>query len=370
LGGVEATWKKGKQLNNKKKQTLSEDEYLRYLKYRRVQHESSKIMTMELKDRMVFNPFLQKIIKLSRIVSKIRVVTMNTVIPETIGNRPIIFVITHVGRDDMTVFNEVMKRHYTVLSGDYESLCDNVEGLIIRLNGVLFFDMNSAAERKTIVPRVSDVLESGDNILCSMEAAWNLSPNKLVLELFPGMIQAALNSNAVILPVGIERFSNTLYGINISDRIFDPTEYFTNMPVTKESLSLAKEEIRNLLASAKFETYFCPEIAEKIAAKRADIGNYETYYENFKRDILKGWTFTEDDIQRKAFKSVNSPEYVFKYLIHKYNHLPNHHDRKFRRDEDIKEIINLIRDMKDSTYPNEIHRQLVMIYQKLCEEKT
>jgi hypothetical protein len=161
-----------------------------------------------------------------------------------------------------------------------------------------------------------------------------------------------------------------LYGINISDRIFDPTEYFTNMPVTKESLSLAKEEIRNLLASAKFETYFCPEIAGKIAAKRVDIGNYETYYENFKRDILKGWTFTENDIQRKAYRSVDSPEYVFKYLIHKYNRLLEHHDSKFRRDEDTKEIINLIHDVKDNTYPNEIHRQLVTIYQKLCEEIT
>jgi 1-acyl-sn-glycerol-3-phosphate acyltransferase len=321
---------------------------------------------MELKDRMFFNPFLQKILKLSRIVSKIQVVTMNTVIPEVTGNRPIIFVITHVSRDDMTVFNEVVKRHYTVLSGDYESLCDNVEGFIIRLNGVLFFDMNSTSERKTIVPRVSAVLENGDNILCSMEAAWNLSPNKLVLELFPGMIRAALNSNAVILPVGIERFSNKLYGINISDKIFDPTEYFSNTPVTKENLSLAKEEIRNLLASAKFETYFCTEIAEKIAAKRVDIGNYE----NFKRDILNGWTFTEDDIQRKAYRAVNTPEYVFKYLIHKYNHLLAYHDRKSGRDEDIKEIINLIRDMKDSTYPNEIHRQLVTMYQKLWEEIT
>lgn len=55
--------------------------------------------------------------------------------------------------------------------------------------------------------------------MCSMEAAWNLSANEIVMELFPGMLRAALRSNALIVPVGIERFSYRLYGINVAQRL-------------------------------------------------------------------------------------------------------------------------------------------------------
>lgn len=64
--------------------------------------------------------------------------------------------------------------HYTILSGDYESLHCRVEGLLMYLNGIVFFDMRSKQERMEIEQRVVSVLNSGDSILCSMDANGNV----------------------------------------------------------------------------------------------------------------------------------------------------------------------------------------------------
>lgn len=64
-------------------------------------------------------------------------------VPKIPKGRQAIFVLMHVGRDDIAIFNEVVGEHYTILSGDYESLHNNVEWFVSALNGTLFFNMKS-----------------------------------------------------------------------------------------------------------------------------------------------------------------------------------------------------------------------------------
>ncbi len=240
------------------------------MKQLRQKDDEAGINNLDLTTRRKVSPLLRFILMMSAMFSGLRIKKLNCKLPETNG-RPVIFVFTHVGKEDQIVFSHV-KKHYTILSGDYESLHNNVEGLICSLNGILFFDMCSKKERAEIESRVESILRSGDNILCSMEAAWNLSPNVPVHELFPGMIRSAIRTNAVIMPIGIERFSRKLFGINAGFSFFDPKTY---------------------------------------------VGRFGSERE----EILEGWTFTEDVIREKTYKNDNAPERVFGYVIKKYTKL-------------------------------------------------
>lgn len=289
---------------------LKEQDLLAYLKYSRLvfeQKERKRKSNLNRKKKL--HPIMREVFRLTRVVAGITVVKINSTIPMIPSNRHVIYTISHVGKDDQAVFNELKTKHYTVLSGDYESLYNNVEGWFTKANGVLFFDMNSRTERKTIVDRVAERLVY-DDILCSMEGAWNISPNCLVYDIFPGMIKAALKSGSVIVPVGIERFNDKLYSLNVSDKYFDPSKEINRFPNEKDFIEWSKDYIRQELASLKFNAYFYKKIVNKITCERSEIGEFDSYRKLFVNDILKKWTFTEEDINRKRYRNPLEPELV------------------------------------------------------------
>lgn len=271
--------------------------------------------------------------------------------------------LTHVGKDDIAIFNEVIGCHYTILSGDYESLHNRVEGFISMLNGTIFFDMDSKEERNQIEEKVVDILKNGDNILCSMEAAWNLSPNEIVQELFPGMVRAAIKAKAIIICVGIERFHSKLYGINIASKVFDPTLYAIQYDDEKNMLNIAREELRQYMAELKFELYYHEKIQKEIMISREELDDYDEAENKFKQDILKGWTFTEETIEKKKYRNRDKPQYAFQYVLNKYSTVLSGTFEK-------RKYIELIQDAKDPVYPSFIHRELVkMVEQVRCDER-
>ena len=356
-----------KRLTDKEEERLDEDEKLLYLKELRL-YDDEKLNSTSIEKQEQLNPFLQKLMSLTRIASNIKVRVINKKLPENLENRPIIFTLSHVGKDDQIVFNEAVTKHYTILSGDYESLHNNVEGIVTKLNGVIFFDMNSKNERNTVIERVSEKLKSGDNILCSMEAAWNISSNSLVNPLFTGMIEAALLSDALILPVAIERFNSKLFSIDVSDKFFDPKKFFKDREKNKDNMKLLAEEIRQKLADMKFNSYFDSYIYPRIQAKRKTIGDFDKANENFKHDILKKWTFDEDDIRRKGYRDKENPIYVYRYIIDKLN-FEKSRINEMTQEEYTKFINELINEVENPVYPNEIHNELSEILDSIRIDK-
>ncbi len=356
-------------LSNKLEENLTDDEYAIYLKQLRIHDDSSKVSNLSLKERKRIAPFLRILMKGSRIASRIKIYKLNQKVPKIPNDRPIIFVLTHVGKDDQIVFSDIIKEHYTILSGDYESLHNKIEGNICKINGIKFFDMRSQKERNEIGKKVEETLKEGDNILCSMEAAWNLYPNVPVTELFKGMIHSAINANAVIVPVGIERFSKTRYGINVGEEVFDPLTYVEKFQTEEEMVNVAKDDLRQILANLKMKLYFHKKIAKKIKATRESIGDYEEYNKKFKEDILTGWTFTEEAIKEKRYHSKEEPINAFSYLITKYSNLTPLYE-SIKDDTipvEIKEkiikkfkklLVELSNDISNPIYPNDIHNEL------------
>lgn len=338
-------------LSKKKEQLLNEEQYAEYLRRLKAQDEKSYLGTMSLKQRMRYHGLLRFLLRIDRISKGVKVRKLNTQMPNVPTDRQVIFVLTHVGRDDISIFNEVISEHYTILSGDYESLHNNLQGFVIALNGTVFFNMKSKEERSSIEDRVVEVLKSGDNILCSMEAAWNLSANEIVMELFPGMLRAALRSNALIVPVGIERFSYRLYGINVAQKAFDVNEYITKYQDAWQAIEVAREDLRQIMADLKFQTYFEDYIQKKITVSRKEIGDFETYEKWFKADILKGWTFTEEIINEKKYRNKAKPQYAFAYVVDKYkNNLEQSENEVF--------FCELMQEIENPIYPTCVRRAL------------
>lgn len=350
-------------LNNKSEDELSNVEQILYLKELRL-YDQTKLDSVNKSTQLMINPLLQKIMTLSRIASKIKVRVINKKIPNNPENKPIIFVLSHVGRDDQVVFNEAIKEHYTILSGDYENLHNNIESFVTKTNGVIFFDMNSEVERKNVVNKVTDVLKKGDNILCSMEAAWNLSPNEIVRKLFPGMVESAIDANALILPVAIERFNSNLYSICVSDVFFDPCEYFTKHQMDKKSIKDYTEEIRQKLADMKYQSYYDEVIQKQITFERKSIGDFDEANKKFKKDILKGWNFTEEDIKRKGYIDKMSPNQVYAYVLDRLHYYYSRLDQLTT--EEYISFMNLLKEeLNNPMYPNEIHNQIEEINKKV-----
>ncbi len=300
----------------RKTKELKEQDLCEYLKYSRLAFEQKERSRKNLRGKQQMHSIMRVVFRLTRVFAGISVVKINAAIPLIPSNRHVIYTISHVGKDDQAVFNELKTKHYTVLSGDYESLYNNIEGWFTKVNGVLFFDMNSKTERKAIVDRVAERLVY-DDILCSMEGAWNISPNCLVYGIFPGMIKAALKSGAVIVPVGIERFNDKLYSLNVSDRYLDPSKEIDRFPNEKDFIEWSKDYIRQELASLKFNAYFHEKIVNKISCKRSEIGEFDSYRKLFVNDILKNWTFTEEDINRKRYRNPLEPEFVLQRDMYK-----------------------------------------------------
>ena len=69
------------------------------------------------------------------------------------------------------------------------------------------------------------------------------------------------------------------------------------------NIKTALEELRQRMASLKFELYFHPMIFSKINLSRGDIGDFETYRAWFENDILDDWTFTKEIIESKGFRN-------------------------------------------------------------------
>lgn len=353
-----------KRLSHRAETSLDDKEYAEYLHKLRIQDESRLIGRINEKPHKVLHFFLHQLMKISRIAAGIKVIKLNEKLPIMPPEMPVIFVITHVGKNDIAVFNEVVERHFTILSGDYESLHNNVEGFITALNGVLFFDMNSKTDRKSVESRVEQILTRGDNILCSMEAAWNLSPNTLCAKLFPGMIRCAIRSNAAIVPIGIERFNRKLYGINVGNRFF--SDWSSISADDKEAILKVAQELRQAMAEAKFELYLDARLQPLITYRRRDIGEYDSYLQNFKNDILSEWTFTEKDIQSKRFHDKTEPEHAFSYISKRFERLRR--SKTWGQSENML-FAELAANMKSSSYPQPVQNYLLNLYKELSEEQ-
>ncbi len=215
--------------------------------------------------------------------------------------RPIIFAITHVGKYDIEIISESIKKHYYLLSGDFEHLQGTIDAAFLGMNGVFYFNEFDKSDKKRVVQTMIDCLLAGGNLMYFIEGTWNMSPNLPVLPCYWGIIDVARKGNAVIIPIGAEQYGKKFvikYGEN-----FEVNNYEDSIAGKTQAIT----DLRDILATLKWEVW-----EDHPIIKREDIIGDE--WDKYKAARYAEWPYFNDEyIDRLIFKpkGVYNQEEVF-----------------------------------------------------------
>jgi len=240
--------------------------------------------------RKVAHPLLLEALNIYHMAKKIRIKTNGSVQK---ANRPIIFAASHIGLYDAEVVLQAIRKHVYMLSADEEIMYRTFDGWLFDANGVICVDPEDKADRKIAIETAVKYLARGRSLLWYPEGTWNLSPNYVILPIHYGIIEAAVRTNAVIIPIGIEQYDRTHsidFTVNIG-AVFDPKKYLDGELTREQKITLA-EMLRSNMARLKIDAW------ESVS--RADIGS--DYWDIFVAKRLAEWPhYTMDIIHQREF---------------------------------------------------------------------
>ena len=233
--------------------------------------------------------------------------------------RPIIFAVTHTGKYDIEIVNEAIKKSYYLLSDDEEYMYRTIDGFITDWNGVIYVDSdydkvtpdNPVSDTQVALETSIKVLKAGANIMWYPESIWNLSPNLLVLGCKYGIIKAAVESNAVILPIAIDQRGekDKDFYVNIGNFIYPENLKIKDINDKKRQIE-AVNELRDILATLKWEIWESFKVESREAIT-------DDYYEKFIEKKISEWPFfTIGAIRKREYtpSSIVPEEEAFEHL--------------------------------------------------------
>ena len=268
----------------------------------RLKFEKSKINNLNHKIRLFFHPLLWIVITFRNMLSGHKVIRLNKMNVKT--KRPIIFCITHIGKVDIEISAQILKKHFYLLSGDFENVHGNLDGFFLELHGIIYLDKFNKEDTKNAKEKAIKILNKKGNIMWFVEGTWNLSENLPVLPLPFGIIEVAQKSGALILPVALEQYDKNIY-VNFGE-LFDVTNNYDDEISYKLS---AIEKLRDQMATLKFQIW-----EKQGIFKRNDIPA-DYHIKNVKHQVSL-WKFTYEEIQSKVFapKNIVTNEDAFAHL--------------------------------------------------------
>lgn len=80
--------------------------------------------------------------------------------------------------------------------GDAREIYRTADGIMLWLNGVIFFDTEDKQDRYIAKERSISLLKSGGSLLIYPEGAWNITENEIVMPLYAGTAEMAIKSGA------------------------------------------------------------------------------------------------------------------------------------------------------------------------------
>ncbi len=119
-----------------------------------------------------------------------------------------IYTCTHIGRYDIESALYGVNDNCYFIMGDPGETYQNVDGLLLRANGVSWFEMYNKFDAHTVNVRQTKVLSQGGNELNFGEAAYCLDPVNPVGKIHPGVVKRAIKTDSRIIPVSMEQYEN------------------------------------------------------------------------------------------------------------------------------------------------------------------
>lgn len=219
------------------------------------------------------------------------------------SSKPRIIVMNHSNVHDFPIINQVLKKHFIILSD--QNNIEGINGLVINMNGCVCLDRENKESRKQAFKKLKEVLELGHDILIMPEGTWNLTDSIPMLPFSWGVIKLALETKVNIQPVALEYDDKNCY-VNIGEEI-----NVQNFKDKKEGYNYLRDNLATLrwnlwelkgkynreeLSKDEFDNYIKNLLSEyprmdyneekKIIYKNCD--TYEEVMEPIKKLIKKG----------------------------------------------------------------------------------
>lgn len=197
------------------------------------------------------------VVMAERMIRKQKIKIINKPLMDAIKDisGPVIFAPTHCGKYDIQVMTEVLWRfRWSLLSGDPYDLPGTVEGYWLKFNGVIYVDRDNKEHRNKAKEEMIELLKKGENIMLYPEGTWNFSPNQLVLPLFRGVADMAVETKATIVPFGLEIDDKTnTYYVMVGELIMPTAEPLMVLEVLRDQMATLKWYLIENLPGSRVE---------------------------------------------------------------------------------------------------------------------
>lgn len=268
---------------------------------RKKKYEKKGVVVGNIAIHSFFHNRLVPVIKLLRKIRKQKLIILRD--ERKIGQRPVIYAVTHIGGNDIEFTFEAIKVPAWLFLGDPKELYCNFDGLMLALNGVLCVETRDKTDRKIARMRAVELLKKGGNLIIYPEGAWNISDNLPVLPIYAGALEMAVEAQADIVPIAIEVYDDTYYvsiGTNISCTEIDLSDK------SKAALML-----RDILATLKWEAFETQGVHSRDSIPK---GYRQAFVERIMSD--KDLSYVEQDVYDTMYrpKGVTNPEEAFRAI--------------------------------------------------------
>ena len=250
--------------------------------------------------------------------------------------RPIIFAPNHVRMQDIEIQMEACPFHQVLLSGDYENVHGSAAGTLLEKNGIIYFDMTDKEDRKNVQNVICDVLKNNYNMLWYFEGTWCVSPNKPYNDGSYQIVQTAIDTNAIVVPIAFDMINHKTAVIKYAKPI-DYNAIYGKKELTRKEKIEALDILKGMIGNSLFEIWdeyghvnrddlvkkYAPELLQYPSIEEAfefkapnKYGVLHKYWDEYIERILSEWKFTLDELEEKRFKSNDkeSQEEVFNHL--------------------------------------------------------
>lgn len=114
---------------------------------------------------------------------------------------PVVWIANHAFKDDIAATILAAKRHAYVLFGSLPQLYNSFDGLALYLNGIVLMNRKASASKRLSTKKAVEIIKSGTDLIIFPEGVWNKTPEKLVLDFWPGVYRISQETGAKIVPM-------------------------------------------------------------------------------------------------------------------------------------------------------------------------
>ena len=171
---------------------------------------------------------------------------------------PKIYAASHMGRYDCESVVQAINENANILMSDPGVSYKDIDGILLRIMGVTWFDHDVKEDRRYANEREIEVLRKGGNCLLFPEAGYCIDPIAPVGEIHPGFAKRAIITNSNIVPISLEQYENDNiknYVVNIGNTVLTNNTNVSNAEdlskLIREEMIRLKKEIWEIYGGAK-----------------------------------------------------------------------------------------------------------------------